>query len=123
MLDSGKGMTVKFINQDGVILQVFTTAIPSDMTAEVYSLALQEARYQLLSGYQLVSDTETTAGALTAEELQFTATTGIGHSDQAYLVVVVKQGSQAHVLEAIGAPIVFGQHEEEIRKLIDSFTP
>ena len=123
MMDPGKEAAVRFINSGGVIVQVLNAAIPSGMTVGVYALALQEARYQLLSGYNLLSETDTTVGTLDARELQFTATTGQGQSAQKYLVLVLKRGTQAYILEAIGDPAILDQQEAEVRGLMDSFRP
>ena len=123
-LDPGKEeATLRFISPGLVILQVLPVDVPSAISTDAYMDTLREVRYEPLPSYQLVSEDDATVGSLSGLELQFTAATGEEASMNRYLVVVLRQGSQAYVLEAIGPEGDFGSWEAGARELIDSFRP
>ena len=123
LLEPGKEAAVRFLGPGEFIVQVLTAQIPATMSADLYALVLRESRYEPLSGYQLVSDGGATVGLLPAREVQFDAATGLDGSINRHLVLVMRVGTQAYIIEAIGPRDDFAARESQIRGFITSFRP
>ncbi|MEE9198798.1 MAG: hypothetical protein V3U26_03255 [Dehalococcoidia bacterium] len=123
ILGPGKEAVVRFIGPGRIIVQVLETTVPTEMSVQVYALALRENRYEPLAVYQLTSQGDIIVGPLIARELQFTAATGPDGAVNRYLVLVMRQGTQAYIVEAIGERPEFDQREAEVRAFVLSFRP
>jgi len=123
LLEPGKEAAVRFLGPGGFMVQVLTAQIPATMSADLYALVLMESRYEPLSGYQLVSDGGATVGLLPAREVQFDAATGLDGSINRHLVLVMRVGTQAYIIEAIGPRVDFAARESQVRGFITSFRP
>ncbi|MFQ5933728.1 MAG: hypothetical protein ACE5KI_03715 [Dehalococcoidia bacterium] len=121
ILDPGKEAVVRFIGPGGIIVQVLTAEIPSNMSNQLYALVLQENRYEPLSGYQRGPEENITLGNLGARQLEFTA--GTGESVDRYLVLVTSRGIRAYIIEAIAPQAAFEALETEIETFVKSFRP
>ncbi len=118
--DKGKEAIFRVSGPGDIVIQVLLVNVPQGMSLEEYMGVLKVNRYEPLSNFQLVSESDVIlASGTQGRQLMFTAAPDSG--ENTYQTVLVRRVEEVFVIEAIGQTAAFEEHQETVDEIVSSF--